>query len=294
MSEFPKISVIIPVYNEEENLIRCVQSVLCQSYENYEILLINDGSTDSSGDICDEYASRDFRVYVYHKPNEGVSKTRNYGIAKSSGEYIMFLDSDDYLLPNALEILYSGIVDYNTTISTANFYVERLRREVFCNGWRNCVVNNNFRAWYLNSICLCAGTTLYHRSLIDDRMFNPSLSRYEDVECLFDIIRTNQICYQDKCVMVYSVGEPGLSAKCKDRHKDYIFHMDFKGKSFWEKMELGCKLNEGFALYPEYREELCSKYEPYLFYAKLDCKIRRFKKYKRCLYTFLTCNKIID
>lgn len=281
------ISVIVPVYNEEKHIGRCINSVLAQTYSDFELLLVDDGSMDMSGAICDEYANKDKRVKVFHKQNGGVSTARNFGIAKCSGKYVMFLDSDDYLLPNALEILYSGILHYATPISTANFYIERSKREIFCNGWRDGVVKDNFRAWYFNSLCLCAGTTLYHRDIIKDNMFNVALTRYEDVESLFEMIRSNKIAYQNKCVMVYSVGEPGLSAKCKDYKKDYIFHMNFNGKSFWEKMELGCKLNEGFAIYPECEQELYSKYKKYLIYAKLDCKIRRFKKYKRKIYRLL-------
>ena len=285
------ISVIVPVYNEENSVGRCISSVLTQTYSNLELVLVDDGSTDASGSVCEHYADQDSRIRVFHKSNGGVSSARNLGISMAIGEYIMFLDSDDFLLPDALEILYSAIIKYKTPISTANFYVERSKISIFCNGWRNGIIRNNFRAWYFHSICLCAGTTLYHRSLIKENMFSVELTRYEDAECLFDIIRTNRIAYQDKCVMVYSVGEPGLSAKCKEHYKDYIFHMNFDGKSFWEKMELGCKLNEGFALYPEYEKELYSKYERYVIYAKLDCRIRRFKKYKKKIYSVLTKNR---
>ena len=93
----PKISVIVPVFNAEKSLARCAQSLLSQSFEDIEILLVDDGSTDSSAEICDEFASRDGRVKVFHNENRGVSFTRNYGIENSSGEYIMFCDSDDYV-----------------------------------------------------------------------------------------------------------------------------------------------------------------------------------------------------
>lgn len=105
MENQPLISVIIPVYNVEEYLRECVDSVLNQTYQTFEIILVNDGSTDSSGEICDEYASNDERICVVHQKNSGPSKTRNTGLENATGKYIYFLDSDDYIENNALELL---------------------------------------------------------------------------------------------------------------------------------------------------------------------------------------------
>ncbi len=93
----PTISVIVPVYNAESTLQRCVDSILAQTFEDFELILINDGSKDQSGDICDEYAAKDSRVKVIHKPNGGVSSARNAGLRIAHGEYIAFIDSDDYI-----------------------------------------------------------------------------------------------------------------------------------------------------------------------------------------------------
>lgn len=94
-----KISVIVPVYNAEKYLRRCVDSILAQTFTDFELLLVDDGSTDASGAICDEYASADARVRVFHKPNGGVSSARNLGLDNARGEWIAFADADDYLLP---------------------------------------------------------------------------------------------------------------------------------------------------------------------------------------------------
>ncbi len=99
------ISVIIPVYNVEKYLRECVDSVLSQTYKSYEIILVDDGSTDGSGEICDEYAEKHSNVSVIHKANSGPSATRNVGIKLAKGEYIYFLDSDDYIVPAAFEKL---------------------------------------------------------------------------------------------------------------------------------------------------------------------------------------------
>ena len=104
----PKISVIVPVYNTEKYLRRCVDSVLAQTFTDFELLLINDGSIDSSGAICDEYAQKDSRVRVFHKENGGVSHTRNLGLDNAQGEWITFVDSDDYLNVEAFENMLSN------------------------------------------------------------------------------------------------------------------------------------------------------------------------------------------
>lgn len=99
------ISVIVPVYNTEKYLNRCIDSILVQTFTDFELLLIDDGSTDSSGKICDEYALKDKRVKVFHTENGGVSRARNLGIENAQGEYISFIDSDDYIRPEMYEKL---------------------------------------------------------------------------------------------------------------------------------------------------------------------------------------------
>ena len=94
------ISIIVPVYNVSEKLSRCIESILNQEYNEFELILVNDGSTDNSGDICNKYAIKDNRIKVIHKKNKGVSKSRNIGIEHAKGKYIVFVDSDDYINTN--------------------------------------------------------------------------------------------------------------------------------------------------------------------------------------------------
>lgn len=105
----PKISVIVPVYNANKGLRRCVDSILAQTYVNFELLLINDGSTDGSNEICDEYAKKDVRVRVFHKRNGGVSSARNIGLENATGEWISFVDSDDWVRESYLKHLYDEV-----------------------------------------------------------------------------------------------------------------------------------------------------------------------------------------
>lgn len=108
------ISVIIPVYNVEKYLYECVDSVINQTYKNLEIILVDDGSTDSSGKICDEYLDKDERITVVHQKNGGLSQARNRGLEESNGKYIYFLDSDDYIAENTFEILF-GIAEKDSS-----------------------------------------------------------------------------------------------------------------------------------------------------------------------------------
>ena len=111
-----KISVIIPVYNVEKYLCACVNSVINQTYKNLEIILVDDGSTDKSGAICDEYALKDERIKVFHKSNGGLSSARNYGLDRMSGDYVFFLDSDDFISLQCLEKMLEVSIEQNADI----------------------------------------------------------------------------------------------------------------------------------------------------------------------------------
>ena len=116
----PKISVIVPVYNVEKYLHRCVDSILSQTFTDFEVLLIDDGSKDKSGVICDEYAQKDKRVRVFHKQNGGVSSARNVGLDNALGEWIYFVDSDDMVLPDALDT-FDSLTKSNSDLVMAGF-----------------------------------------------------------------------------------------------------------------------------------------------------------------------------
>lgn len=117
----PTISVIVPVYNAEKYIEECVSSIINQSFSDFELLLIDDGSTDSSGALCDSFAEKDSRIKVFHKKNEGVSSARNFGIEKSVGKWIVFIDSDDYVDKDYLKSLY--VQSQNCDIVSCGFYI---------------------------------------------------------------------------------------------------------------------------------------------------------------------------
>lgn len=115
------ISVIVPIYNVENYLRMCLDSIQNQTYKNFECLLINDGSPDNSAEICREYVAKDSRFRYFEKENGGVSSARNLGIERSEGVYITFVDSDDWVEPDYLEVLYSIIVQEKADISVSTY-----------------------------------------------------------------------------------------------------------------------------------------------------------------------------
>ena len=111
MNNLPEISVIVPVYKVEEYLPQCIDSILAQTFTNFELLLVDDGSPDRCGEICEEYAGKDTRIRVFHQQNSGVSAARNIGLQHAKGTYIVFVDSDDWVSTDYLLHLYKSLPD---------------------------------------------------------------------------------------------------------------------------------------------------------------------------------------
>lgn len=127
----PKVSVIVPVYKAEKYLHRCVDSILAQTFHDFEVLLIDDGSPDKSGEICDEYAKKDSRVRVFHKENGGVSSARQCGIDNALGEYTIHADPDDWVEPNMLEELYAKAKEDDADMVICDFYEEHKSKQTY-------------------------------------------------------------------------------------------------------------------------------------------------------------------
>lgn len=118
----PMVSIIVPIYNAEQYIARCIDSILTQEFTNFELILADDGSKDASGAICDEYAAKDSRIRVIHKENSGVSDTRNIAISQATGTYLQFLDSDDWITPDATKLLVRAATEHNCDLVISDFY----------------------------------------------------------------------------------------------------------------------------------------------------------------------------
>ena len=129
-SSNPTISIIVPVYNTEQYLPKCLDSIAAQTFTDFEVLMIDDGSTDGSGEICDRYSQSDSRFIVIHQSNQGVSASRNNGLKQARGNYIAFVDSDDYVHPQMLELLYMAIRQGDYDFSTARYLSVNIDQEI--------------------------------------------------------------------------------------------------------------------------------------------------------------------
>lgn len=179
-----KISVIIPIYNVEKYLNRCVDSVINQTYKNLEIILVDDGSPDNCGAICDEYAKKDARVKVIHKKNGGLSSARNAGLDVMTGEYVTFIDSDDWIEKDLLNIEYDYIVSNNVDLVKPLFkYDEENFNEIFNDKIR---INDSYELF--KSICLRKDETsvcgtLWKKLLFDKERFQEGILNEDFLFC---------------------------------------------------------------------------------------------------------------
>lgn len=130
-ANIPDISIIVPVYNAEKYIHRCIDSLLAQTFSNFELLLVDDGSPDNSGAICDEYAKKDDRIKVFHKENGGVASARQFGIDNACGEYTIHADPDDWAEPGMLEELYKKAKETDADMVICDFYVDTLKESVY-------------------------------------------------------------------------------------------------------------------------------------------------------------------
>lgn len=206
------ISVIIPIYNAEKYLKRCIESILNQTYKNLEILLINDGSTDKSKDICNEYKEKDSRIKIINKENEGVSKTRNIGLNLAIGEYIFFMDSDDFLDKTAMEIMYNEASKYK--IIKLNYKVMKNNREK--DRTRYCGIFS--REQLLKEIIsgkiggFCWGY-LIKRELIQNINFNENTSHMEDTIFIIQLLKNvDYIKMIDNSYYYYCINTSSLTS----------------------------------------------------------------------------------
>jgi len=184
-----KISVIVPVYKVERYLRQCVESILAQTYGNLEIILINDGSPDNCGAICDEYAGQDSRIKVIHRENGGVSAARNTGIDAASGEYLAFIDSDDWIEPDMLEVLHNSLIAHGAALSCCGYYAHYRTMNVpinpISNGGIGGILLDNrqaVREMLLNrriKTFLCG--KLYRKNLFDEIRCPVGMAYCEDV-----------------------------------------------------------------------------------------------------------------
>lgn len=219
------ISVIVPVYNVEKYLNQCLESITYQTYKEFEVILVDDGSTDGSSDICQKYVKKDYRFKYFYKENGGLSDARNYGVDKSVGEYLTFIDSDDFIDIDYLKELYYNLIEQNVDISTVN------NRRIDDSGKIYEDITNeknmkisNYEAleyiFYQKYISISSCAKLYKRKIIEKNKF-PIGFLYEDIYSVPRFfIDANKIYCSSKTLLNYRIRE-GSITQSSFKKKDF-------------------------------------------------------------------------
>jgi len=231
-----KLSYIIPVYNVEQYLEQCINSILSQSISDYEIILIDDGSKDNSGKLCDEYSKKYNFIKTFHYENGGLPKARNRGLEKAKGEYIFFVDSDDCLKTNNVESLYNTAKQYNLDILNTSFYVsgnDKIYNTPFSENklYSNEELSTELYHANMNRILIFVWRNMYKRSFLTDNniIFSEEIRTVED--SVFNIQ-----CFS-KCQRFMAVNIPAYCYRLRDdsiQREKYKLDYDLTLQKQWE------------------------------------------------------------
>ena len=211
-----KVSIIVPIYNTKKYLKRCIDSILSQTYQNLEIILVDDGSTDNSGKIADDYSKKDSRIKVIHQKNSGQSTARNNGIKETSGEFISFVDADDEIAPDFIKSLLSAFND-NTSLSVCGMHYKRLKQktaeDVYIKHLRPRRKNESKKAYILYLLTTdgrmySSVNKLYQASIAKTIEFDKNLNFAEDTKFVLDYLEkaSGEIAFVNQPLYIYNFG----------------------------------------------------------------------------------------
>lgn len=255
----PEISIIVPVYKAEKYLNRCVDSILAQTFTDFECILIDDGSPDNCPAICDEYAEKDSRVKVIHQKNAGVSAARNAGLDVALGEWIGFVDSDDWIEEETYEVALNAAVEQNADIVQWKMRLVNPTKDLEYNFQSDCelkIDKKNLLTWLQNSCC----TQLFKRKLVDDNSirFPLNVKMGEDRHFSFCCMASAKKIWQlSRVFYFYNRNEDG--ACLSNYGKDKILQDEFSLRQTEKFLK-----QKGYDVYKKFRNSL--------FWAKFDVK----------------------
>jgi glycosyltransferase involved in cell wall biosynthesis len=242
MSENIKISIVIPLFNKENSIQATLNSVLSQTYANFEVLIVDDGSTDDSIKVVN--TNKDERIRLLSKVNGGVSEARNFGIERSNSEFIFLLDADDLIKKDCLTTLLNLASKYpQESIFTADFEIvngSSLISTSYCKGTESGIVSNAYRSLWEGLFFIRAGNTLIKKSCFNKvGMFDTKISYYEDMDHILRLIRDYDVVYTPKNIFIYKMEHNFLSSNSVEIFKDWSSYVNFKHKRFYEKLIIG-------------------------------------------------------
>ena len=259
----PLISIIVPIYNVEKYLEKCIDSILCQTYTNFELILVDDGSPDSCGKICDTYKEKDSRIIVIHKENGGLSSARNAGLDIAKGEYIGFVDSDDYVEPFMYAELLNAVLKDKCKLAVCNINyvfedgkvitkVKNASNKIF--KFEDAILEmNTYRLFDMG-----AWSKLYHRSLFDEIRF-PERKLSEDFYIMYKIFdKAQKVTYVAKSCYNYLQRKNSITKNKKINH-------DFASAAYEQMIYLDEKYPElEVVAHTSYASSILTVYDFYL------------------------------
>lgn len=280
MTDKPFISVVIPLYNKEKSIAQSLQSVLNQSYTDFEIVVVDDGSTDKSVEIVE--GIEDARLKLFKQPNAGPSKARNTGVGHASGEWIVFLDADDELLPNALSIFKGIIVEHqDVDIIDCNRYVRMGTQEKLGYHPLEGYIKNPFKKCFYRLVSPGEGRAAFRKTLLQKHPYNEKIRRFEDAELLIRLFSEAKVYSCKKATMIVNCDFSAASHPRKDVMEDYFAYLDFSKGGFWRKMCVYRTFLEERDLYPEFGKahyaKMYKRYDWLLVYKLLNWFGKYFK-----------------
>lgn len=225
------ISIIVPVYNVKDYLCRCIDSILKQTYKNLEIILVDDGSNDGSSKICDNYQKKDNRIIVIHKENGGLSDARNAGIKRSTGHFIMFIDSDDYVDKNIVNTLYNNLLSTDSDISICSYYSVKNGIKSSPNySKKEFVVEDKDKFYNLyneySGVTVSSCMKLYKSEIFDHLAFSKG-TIHEDEIIILDVLRKAfKVSYLLEPLYYYEMRDGSITKKFDIRKLDVLPYMD--------------------------------------------------------------------
>lgn len=242
----PIISIIVPIYNVGKYLPTCIESILNQTFKNFELILVNDGSTDNSGVVCDDYAKKDTRIKIIHKSNGGVSSARNAGLYVAKGEYIGFVDPDDYIDKNMYEKLYRLCIDNNSDIAICRFNREINGKIQNKESTEEIIELNNMEAMnelfkgnlYRFSLC----NKLFSKKCFNDVLF-PEERIHEDLSTTYKLFaNSKKAVYINYCGYIYVRRENSILTSTYNEKRLQAFIawdeiIEFIDKNYYEIIE---------------------------------------------------------
>ena len=297
MSEL--VSVVVPVYNVLPFLKRCLDSIICQTYSNLEIIIVDDGSTDGSGLVCDEYKKKDSRIKVIHRENGGLSEARNTGIEIFNGKYITFIDSDDWIEPSYVEYLYTLISENKADMVQCAFRYIDSNHKVYnkVSNTQEILVYEKKQATkdllLTKHLFSSAWGKLYQRRFFEYLRY-PKGKLFEDIPVTYDVVlSSNIIVYGDIALYNYYYNNQGISkAKFNPRRLDVIeFISGAVDKVVQEYPEL--KLDCDVAMFRTYLGVFLS-FDENTKYGNIEEEIwQSLKKYRQSVINNSDASKVI-